>query len=53
MDREELYQDYIREEEKREREAKQADRKRRAAAFRDLLLSTTSIKVSSTQFTME
>lgn len=47
VDREELYQDYIREEEKREREAKQADRKRRAANFRDLLLSTTSIKVDT------
>ena len=36
----------MKEKEKREREAKKAERKRRMAAFRDLLENTKSIKVS-------
>lgn len=44
-EREELWQDFLRDKEKREREAKRAVRRERAAAFRDLLLSTPSIKV--------
>lgn len=45
-EREELWQDFLRDREKREREAKRAKRRERAAAFRDLLLSTPAIKVS-------
>lgn len=44
-EREELYQDYLRDAERRAREEKKRLRKQRAAAFRDLLLSITSIKV--------
>jgi hypothetical protein len=44
-EREELWQDYLRDKEKRERDAKRAVRRERAAAFRDLLLSTPAIKV--------
>jgi hypothetical protein len=45
-EREELWQDYLRDKEKRERDAKRAVRRERAAAFRDLLLSTPAIKVA-------
>lgn len=44
-EREELYQDYLRDAERRQREEKKRVRKQHAAAFRDLLLSTTAIKV--------
>ncbi len=46
-EREELWQDYLRDKEKRERDAKRAVRRERAAAFRDLLLSTPAIKVAA------
>jgi len=46
-EREELYQDYLRDAERRQREEKKRVRKQRAAAFRDLLLSTTAIKVDT------
>lgn len=46
-EREELWQDFLRDREKREREAKRAKRRERAAAFRDLLLSTPAIKVDT------
>ena len=45
-EREELWQDFLRDKEKRERDAKRAVRRERAAAFRDLLLSTPAIKVA-------
>ena len=44
-ERESLYEDFMKEKEKKEREAKKAERKRRMAAFRDLLENTKSIKV--------
>jgi len=47
-EREELWQDFLRDREKAERDAKKRLRRERAAAFRDLLLSTTSIKVTRT-----
>ena len=45
-ERESLYEDFMKEKEKKEREAKKAERKRRMAAFRELLENTKSIKVS-------
>ena len=44
-EREELWQDFLRDKEKRERDAKRQVRRERASAFRDLLLSTPAIKV--------
>ena len=44
-ERESLYEDFMKEKEKKEREAKKAERKRRMAAFRELLENTKSIKV--------
>ena len=44
-ERELLYEDFMKEKEKKEREAKKAERKRRMAAFRQLLEKTKSIKV--------
>ena len=46
-ERESLYEDYMREKEKKEREAKKAERKRRMTDFRELLENTKSIKVRS------
>ena len=40
-----MYEDFVREKEKKEREAKKAERKRRMAAFRQVLDNTKSIKV--------
>ena len=40
-----MYEDFVREKEKKEREAKKAERKKRMAAFRQVLDSTKSIKV--------
>ena len=44
-ERESLYEDFMKEKEKKEREAKKAERKRRMAAFWELLENTKSIKV--------
>ena len=44
-ERELLYEDFMKEKEKKEREAKKAERKRRMAAFRQLLENTKSIRV--------
>jgi hypothetical protein len=44
-ERELLYADFIKEKDKREREAKKAERRRRTAAFRTLLEKSTFIKV--------
>lgn len=44
-ERELLYADFIKEKDKREREAKKAERRRRTAAFRALLEKSTFIKV--------
>lgn len=44
-ERESLYEDFMREKEKKERDAKKAERKRRMAEFRELLENTKSIKV--------
>lgn len=44
-ERELLYADFIKEKEKKERDAKKAERRRRTTAFRALLEKTTSIKV--------
>ena len=40
-----MFEDFVREKEKKEREAKKAERKKRMAAFRQVLDSTKSIKV--------
>ena len=40
-----MFEDYVREKEKKEREAKKAERRKRMAAFRQVLDSTKSIKV--------
>lgn len=47
-ERELLFADFIKEKEKKEREAKKAERRRRMAAFRALLEKTSSIKVQLT-----
>ena len=44
-ERELLFEDFMKEKEKKAREAKKAERKRRMAAFRELLENTKSIKV--------
>lgn len=44
-ERELLFADFIKEKEKKERDAKKAERRRRTTAFRALLEKTTSIKV--------
>ena len=46
-ERELLYEDFMKEKDKKEREAKKAERKRRMAAFRQLLENTKSIRVSA------
>ncbi|KAK9903919.1 hypothetical protein WJX75_000518 [Coccomyxa subellipsoidea] len=46
-ERELLYADFIKEKDKREREAKKAERRRRTAAFRTLLEKSTFIKVDT------
>ncbi|BDA45679.1 probable pre-mRNA-processing protein 40A [Coccomyxa sp. Obi] len=46
-ERELLYADFIKEKEKKERDAKKAERRRRTTAFRALLEKTTSIKVDT------
>ena len=44
-ERELLYEDFMKEKEKKEREAKKAERRRRMAAFRQLLENTKSVRV--------
>ena len=45
-EREELYTEFMKERDRKEREEKKKERRRRMAAFRDLLDSTSGIKVT-------
>ena len=48
-----MFEDFVREKEKKEREAKKAERKKRMAAFRQVLDSTKSIKVRLARLSLD